>query len=124
MPQRAGAVDAKNGDAPRILVGGKKERAGWIDAEVARGLAAGALVTHERELAVGSKRVDGDAVVPPVRGVEKLAGGRDVDVRTRVARAVGAVGERGDRIDGRQRALGGIECERIDLRAGLFDDVD
>ena len=70
-----------------VLVGGEQERAGRVDAEVARGLAAGRLVADRREPAGrGVDREDRDAVVAAVRAVEELARGMDLHLGRRVAR--------------------------------------
>src|SRR5262249_59886843 len=94
-----------------------------VDGKVARGLDALALVAGGGELAgVGVNGEDGDAVVPAVRAVEKLARRVDHHLR-RVAGPLEVLRQRRDRLDLLEGALVRVIVERGDRVGHLVDDV-
>jgi len=73
--QRPGlGIDSEDNDGAASLVGDEAEGPGWIDVEIPRGLDLGLLMLDEGQRSLcWIDPIDGDAVVPAIGAIEKLA---------------------------------------------------
>src|SRR5262249_27453902 len=121
---RAGIlVDGEDADAVAVLVGDKAELAARVEGKIPRRLDAFSLVAGRSQLAtLWIHPEHGDAVVPAIRAVQKLARWVRHHFR-RVAGAGEVLGKRRECLNFGQRSLVGVVAEGSDGVVQFVDDI-